>query len=78
MYINLLWAVGRVFHDNNFFLFSFAIAGLPGVLGRTCTTEPGNPGKEKETMQKCARLCEECGLKPKRRVMDVATSCNCR
>ncbi len=37
-------------------------SGYPGVIGRTCSTEPGNP-KSKVSVETCQQLCERCGLK---------------
>ena len=36
--------------------------GTQGVLGRTCSAEPGNPSAT-ETVETCTRLCKQCGFK---------------
>lgn len=54
-----------------------ATAGYKGVIGRTCETDPKSPDP-KGTIRKCTKLCRECGLYVKKKVVDVVTSCNCK
>jgi len=51
--------------------------GYKGVLGRKCSTDPGNP-KPGASIKKCAKLCRSCGLKPKKEIFEVLTTCQCR
>jgi len=52
-------------------------SGYKGVLGRTCVTDPNNPDSRSQ-VRKCSKLCQDCGMYVKKKVVDVVTTCNCR
>jgi len=52
-------------------------AGHQGVLGRKCSADPNSPNP-KAGIKKCAKLCRSCGLKPRKEVVEVLTTCECR
>ena len=49
--------------------------GYTGVMGRKCIVDPDN--KEKGVAA-CSDLCTSCGLKVKKEVVHVSTTCNCK
>ena len=54
-----------------------ATRGYKGVMGRTCETDPANPDSRGQ-VRKCTKLCRDCGMYVKKKVVDVVTSCNCK
>lgn len=52
-------------------------AGYKGVIGRTCESDPKSPDP-RGTIRKCTKLCRQCGLYVRKKVVDVVTSCNCK
>lgn len=52
-------------------------AGHQGVLGRKCSADPNSPNP-KAGIKKCAKLCRSCGLQPRKEVVEVLTTCECR
>ena len=55
------------------------VLGYPGVVGRKCVVDPSETETNKEQgIAKCAQLCTACGLKVKKEIVHVSTTCNCK
>ena len=46
-------------------------------MGRSCETDP-NHRDPRAQVRKCTKLCRDCGMYVKRKVVDVVTTCNCK
>ncbi len=53
------------------------VLGYKGVMGRKCVVDPSS-GNMSQEIRKCTNLCTSCGLKVKKEVVQVSSSCNCK
>jgi wingless-type MMTV integration site family protein 8 len=51
------------------------LLGYTGVTGRKCIVDENN---KEESMAACTDLCTSCGLKAKKEVVHISTTCNCK
>lgn len=52
-------------------------SGYMGVLGRRCSSDPSDPNA-KVSIKMCTKLCRGCGLKARKKISHVYTSCKCQ
>ena len=51
--------------------------GYKGVIGRKCVVDP-SAGDMSQEIRQCTQLCTSCGLRVKKEVVQVSSSCNCK
>lgn len=53
-------------------------AGTEGTVGRECVRPKKKAKASKWERRSCKRLCKSCGLRVRKRLVEVTTSCNCK